>query len=488
MSSSSSTLDIYLIAIGGTGMAPLACLLQDLGHQVRGVDGPLYPPMSDVLDRAGIEPLVGYDAGHLEAEPRPDLVVVGNAVPRSNPEAQAAERLGLECLSMPQALGRFLLEGRRPLVAAGTHGKTTTTSMASWVYDSCGHDPGFLIGGVSRDLGASFRVGSGARFVVEGDEYNAAYFDRGPKFLHYRPHTLILTSVEHDHADLYPTHADLLAAFTKLVQLVPEDGLVVAYGDSDDVRRVAASARSRVLFYGFEERNDIRAVRDEKSGSKNIVTVHEAAGLLQKEPAQTGPVQTELELGAPGDHNILNALGVWTAARIDGLDPASIAGAFAQFRGAKRRLEELGRPRGVVVIDDFAHHPTAVAASLGALRRRFADSRLVALFEPRSLTAGRAFFFEAYVEAFALADQVLLAPIHYRERLSDDEALDLEQLTSRLSERGVDARVCASSDDLLERAVASAEQGDVLVTMSSGSFDALPRRLLESLGSSDTGS
>ncbi|MEO1088102.1 MAG: Mur ligase domain-containing protein, partial [Acidobacteriota bacterium] len=270
------SLDIYLVAIGGTGMAPLACLLKDLGHRVRGVDGPLYPPMSDVLLEAGIGPLVGYDAAHLEAEPRPDLVVIGNAVPRTNPEAMAAERLGLECLSMPQTLGRFLLEGRRPLVAAGTHGKTTTTSMAAWVLDACGRDPGFLIGGVSRDLGASFRVGSGERFVVEGDEYNAAYFDRGPKFLHYRPETLILTSVEHDHADLYPTHEDLLGAFRELVRLLPESGLLAAYGDSADVRRVAEVAASRVLFYGFDAGNDVRAVRPSDAGPRNVVDVHES--------------------------------------------------------------------------------------------------------------------------------------------------------------------------------------------------------------------
>ncbi|MEM1177162.1 MAG: UDP-N-acetylmuramate--L-alanine ligase [Acidobacteriota bacterium] len=466
------SLDIYLVAIGGTGMAPLACLLKDLGHRVRGVDGPLYPPMSDVLKEAGLEPLVGYDPAHLEAQPRPDLVVIGNAVPRTNPEAEAAERLGLECLSMPQALGRFLLEGRRPLVAAGTHGKTTTTSMASWVYDACGRDPGFLIGGVSRDLGVSFRVGSGDRFVVEGDEYNAAYFDRGPKFLHYRPETLILTSVEHDHADLYPSHGDLLSAFRHLVRLLPATGLLAAYGDSPDVVEVAREARSRVVHYGFDPGHDVVAVRP-SDVSGNTVEVHDRLD---------GELQVHrLELAVPGDHNILNALGVWAAARVDGIPPVEIARAFSSFKGAKRRLEVLGTVDGTTVVDDFAHHPTAVSASLGALRDRYPKARIVSLFEPRSLTAGRAFFFEAYVDAFSKADAVLLAPIHYRERLSDDEALDLEGLCLRLRDRGIDAEIADSTDDVLRRAADSARPDDVLVTMSSGSFDGLPRRLVEAL-------
>ncbi|HMB53120.1 MAG TPA: Mur ligase domain-containing protein, partial [Thermoanaerobaculia bacterium] len=213
---------IHLIAVGGSGMAPLACLLQDEGHAVRGSDGPLYPPMSTLLAEAGIEPIVGYRPSNLD--PEPDLVVVGNAVPRDNEEAVEAERRGLPLYSMPQALSRFFLAGRRPLVVAGTHGKTTTTSMAAWVYTDAGADPGFLVGGVPKNLGVSFRRGGGERFVVEGDEYNCAYFDRGPKFLHYRPETLILTSVEHDHADLYATPAALEDAYRRLVELVPPDG------------------------------------------------------------------------------------------------------------------------------------------------------------------------------------------------------------------------------------------------------------------------
>lgn len=254
--SETPALHIHLIAVGGTGMAPLACLLQGEGHVLTGSDGPLYPPMSTLLAEAGIVPFVGFSPEHLS--PRPDLVVVGNAVPRSNPEAVETERLGLPRLSMPEALARFFLADRRPLVVAGTHGKTTTSSMAAWVDSFCGADPGFLVGGVPVDLGTSFRKGGGARFVIEGDEYNAAYFDRGAKFLHYKPETLVLTSVEHDHVDLYPTRESLLDAYERLVALVPERGAVIACADAEGVAEVVAGARAEVVTYGASTAADVR--------------------------------------------------------------------------------------------------------------------------------------------------------------------------------------------------------------------------------------
>jgi len=398
-------LDIYFVAIGGTGMAPLACLLQELGHRVRGADGPLYPPMSELLAAAGIEPLVGWDPAHLEPpQPAPDLVIVGNAVPRHNPEAEAVERLGCERLSMPEALARFFLASRRPLVVAGTHGKTTTTAMAAWVWSQCGADPGYLIGGAPLGFERGFRIGGGPRFIIEGDEYNAAYFDRGPKFLHYRPQTLILTSVEYDHADLYPDPEALLDAYRKLVRLLPPDGLLVACGDSAGVREVAADAACPVIFYGLGEANDVH-------------------------PQALGGGTVELTLSMPGDHNLSNALAVWAAARHDGLPAPAVAAALAEFRGVRRRLEPLGDARGVTVIDDFAHHPTAVGKSLQGLRQRYPGRRLVAMFEPRSLTAGRKLFFDAYCRAFANADLVLLAPIFHHQRLGD-ERLDLAALAA----------------------------------------------------------
>ncbi len=469
-----SSLDIYCIAIGGTGMAPLACLLKELGHRVRGADGPLYPPMSTLLAAAGIEPMVGYDPAHLERPPRPDLVIVGNAVPRHNPEARAAERLGLPRASMPEALTRFFLDGRRPLVVAGTHGKTTTTAIAAWIWSRAAADPGYLIGGAPLDLDRSFHVGTGSRFIIEGDEYNAAYFDRGPKFLHYRPQTLILTSVEYDHADLYPDRQALIEAYRRLVRLVPTDGHLIACGDSTEVRGVAAAAGCRVIYYGLDDTNEVRpegAVSFQTPGSRFTVS-DPAAG------------EVELTLAVPGEHNVQNALAAWAAARCDGLEAPVVQRALATFHGTRRRLEEVGTRHGITVVDDFAHHPTAVEKSLDGLRRAHPGRRILALFEPRSLTAGRALFFEEYRRAFAHADVLLLAPIFHRERLAPEERLDVEALLAELTAAGVDARSCADFDDLLATALSEARRGDVIVTMSSGSFDSLPQRLLEALGSS----
>ena len=517
-------LDIYVVAIGGTGMAPLACLLQDLGHRVRGVDKPLYPPMSTLLAEAGIEPLVGYTASHLEGEDssRPDLIVMGNAVPRTNPEAEAAERLrsatstgdapGVPILSMPETLSRFLLTGRKPLVCAGTHGKTTTSSMAAWTLERCGRQPGWLVGGIPRNLERSFAVGGGELFVVEGDEYNAAYFDRGPKFLHYQPHALILTSVEYDHADLYPTHESLLARYRELVKLVPADGLVVACGEAperetdqdstpsaatpsaaDLAREAAAGSHIRVISYGLDASCDVYPVDLQMDAEGSHFRVHcsrvhcsrvhcsRVASTQQDLELSSGDVTVHLKVA--GEHNLLNALAVWTAARFDGLAAEDVAAALGEFDGAKRRLEELGTFGDVTVVDDFAHHPTAVAKSTGGLRQRYPGRRIVLCYEPCSLTAGRAMFMGAYRDAFSAADVVYFAPLAHGDRLRREghEVLDLETLVADLRAADIDAQLAESTDDLLHRVARDARSGDVVATMSSGSFDGLPSKLVEAL-------
>jgi UDP-N-acetylmuramate: L-alanyl-gamma-D-glutamyl-meso-diaminopimelate ligase len=425
--------------------------------------------MSTLLERAGIQPLVGYDPAHLD--PRPDLVVIGNAIHRDNPEAVEAERLGLPIVSMPQALGRFFLDHHRSLVVAGTHGKTTTTAMAAWVYTACGRDPGYLIGGAPHNLPASFHDGAGERFVIEGDEYNAAYFDRGPKFLHYQPETLLLTSAEYDHADLYPTPEALWEAYAKLIALLPEDGFLVACGDTPKVRELAAEARCRVLFYGLEPENDLHPLGE-------IEALPEASR-FRVHDAEAGEVEIDLPLA--GGHNVSNALAVWAAARRDGIPAADLAAAFSRFQGVKRRLEELGTARGVTVVDDFAHHPTAVEKTLTALRQRYPGQKVIALFEPRSLTAGRHFFFEPYREAFAGADRVLFAPIFHNGRLAPEERLDFGALAQALTAAGVPAEVCADNAGLLRQALEEAGDGSVVVTMSSGSFEGMPQRLMAGL-------
>lgn len=459
-------------------MAPLACLLQEQGHRVRGTDVHLYPPMSTLLERAGIQPQEGYDAAHLSPRPdlvRPDLVIIGNAIHRDNPEAREAERLGLPILSMPQALARFFLARHRSLVVSGTHGKTTTTAMAAWVWADCGKDPGYLIGGAPRDLAASFHDGAGDRFIVEGDEYNAAYFDRGAKFLHYQPETLLLTSAEYDHADLYPTPEALWDAYARLVALLPRDGLLVACGDSavgGKLRELAAGARCRTLFYGLDPANDLAPLG-------KIEALPEGSRFRVRD-VESGE-EIEISLPLAGEHNVANCLAVWAAARRDGLPAAGVAAALARFHGVKRRLEELGTARGVTVVDDFAHHPTAVEKTLEALRQRYPGRRLVTLFEPRSLTAGRRFFFDAYRQAFAGADRVLFAPLFHSNRLAPEERLDLAALAAALTAAGVPATVGADDADLLRLGMEEAQDGSVLATMSSGSFLGLPQRLLAAL-------
>ena len=458
-------LHLHLVAIGGTGMAPLACLLQAQGHLVTGSDGPLYPPMSQLLEAAGIRPLVGYSAAHLQ--PEPDVVIVGNAVRRDNPEAVETERLGLPRLSMPEALARFFLADRQPLVVAGTHGKTTTSAMAAKVWSECGRDPGFLIGGVPIDLGVSFRCGSGPRFVIEGDEYNAAYFDRGAKFLHYRPETLILTSVEHDHADLYPTPESLLGAYSRLIALVPESGLIVACGDSAEIRQLAEAARAPVVFYGEHATNAVRLLGVPEADSAGVrFRLREESG---DELAVTMPVW--------GVHNVVNALAVWAAGRRGGIGAGELAGALARFRGVQRRQELLADHGGIVVIDDFAHHPTAVEKTLASMRMRFPGRRLLACFEPRSLTAGRAFLLAGYARAFALADRAFFAPIFHRDRLAPEDRLDLAALAESLAGAGTPCVLAEDLEALFARVLEEAKAGDIVLTMSSGSFGGLPRRL-----------
>jgi UDP-N-acetylmuramate: L-alanyl-gamma-D-glutamyl-meso-diaminopimelate ligase len=422
--------------------------------------------MSTLLEASGIRPFEGFDPAHLD--PPPDLVVVGNAVPRDNPEALETERRGLSRLSMPEALARFFLADRRPLVVAGTHGKTTTSALAAWVWTCCDRDPGFLVGGVPIDLGASFRHGGGDRFVVEGDEYNAAYFDRGPKFLHYRAETAVLTSVEYDHADLYPSPESLVDAYRRLVRALPESGLLVACGDSDGVREVAREARCQVVLYGVRGDNDLRFVSAPVAGADGVrFAIREADG-----------ARHELALGIWGAHNASNALAVWAAARRDGLEPDRIAAALASFRGVRRRQEVVGEIDGVTVVDDFAHHPTAVAETLAALRGRWPGRRLVVCFEPRSLTAGRAFLRDGYLRAFARADRVALAPLYHRSRLEPDQRLDLDRLATELTAAGTPTTTAESVEALAREVLAEAAPGDVVVTMSSGSFEGLPARLV----------
>ena len=461
-----------MVPIGGTAMVPLAALLTEQGHTITGTDLELYPPMSTLLASLGIPTYKGYAPEHVPADA--DRVIVGNAALRDNVEAAEAVRRGLPALSMPQAIREFLLPGQTSVVITGTHGKTTTSALAAWLLHDTGRDPGFLVGGEILNFGRGYRLGSGPHFVLEGDEYNAAFFDRGPKFLHYEPRHLFIGNIEYDHADLYPDVESIEEAFRQVAAIVPEGGVVAVNADDPRVVNVVgrSETRARVVEISLED-----------------LAADFAAGDITR--AVDGTAFTLLESGTPtarltsplmGTHNVRNALGAIALVRGLGVSPAEIARALPRFSNVKRRLEVKGEKNGIVVVDDFAHHPTAVRGTLEAARSRWPGRRLWALFEPRSNTAGRKMFEEEYADAFTAADALVIAPVFHAKRLEPDARLDPAALVDRFAaagKPGFSPGAIAEIPDLLRRNVMP---GDVLILMSSGAFGGLPASLLESLG------
>lgn len=463
----------YLIAVGGTAMTPLAALLLEKGERVLGSDGPLYPPMSDRLAALGIVPRPAWDGANVTADVT--HVVVGNLAGDTNPELLEARRRGLPVASMPETLRAEILAGRHPVVVAGTHGKTTTTALAAWLLASAGHDPGFLVGGEPLNLGSPARLGSGPVFVIEGDEYSTSFADKGPKFLHYAPRTLVLTSVEFDHADLFPDLAAVKDAFRKGVAIVPQDGRIVAFADDPNVRDVLGEALAPVTRYSLEDENADLSARD---------IVENESGLHFR-LLRAGADVLDVNVPLSGRHNVANALAAAAVALEFGLSPAEIAAGLASFKGVRRRMEVKGTKGGVTAVDDFAHHPTAVAMTLAGARRRFPGRRLWAAFEPRSLTAGRADFLEPYLEALSRADAVALCAPYHAVRLSrpgGPGALDVEKLVRNLNARGIPAITAKTPDELLAALLPKLKPGDVVLSMSSGAFGGFPAKLLEVLG------
>jgi len=453
-------------------MAPLAVALKQAGHDVTGSDVQAYPPMSEVLASAGIRVLEGFSASHLE--PHPDLVVIGNAVPRTNPEAQEVERAAIPHISFPEAVARFLIDGSRSLVVAGTHGKTTTTGMLAFVLDAAGFEPGYLVGGRVPDLGEFARAGGGRYFVVEGDEYDSAYFDKRPKFIHYRPYGVILTSIEFDHADIYRDAAHVESAFTDLLALLQADSPLIACGDYESIRRVTERTRvARPIWYGRDAAGDwsyrdVRTVGDET----HFDALHR------------GFPETTLRLSIPGEMNAANALAVYAMTRELGIDRAAVVDALRRYKGAARRQQVVGEAADITVIDDFAHHPTAVRLTLDAMRKRFPGRRVVAVFEPRSNTSRRAVFQDAYAEALSGAALAAVSAVYAKpnDPLTADQMLSTDRLVSDLALRNTRAWSADGPDAILSRLPDELRPGDVVVCMSNGSFGNLPRRLLALLG------
>lgn len=460
--------DVYLIGICGTGMGSLAGLLHEAGYTVRGSDEAAYPPMSLRLAEMGIPVLEGFDAAHLD--PAPDLVVVGNACIPTHVEAAYAREHGLVQLSFPEALAHLFLAHRRPLVVAGTHGKTTTTGMLVHVLREAGLDPGFLVGGVMAGLNLNYGVGTGPHFVVEGDEYDSAYFDKRPKFMHYRPASAIITSMEFDHADIYAGWDDYRDAFRAFAALVPPGGTLVLNGDDAEVRALAEHTPAAVRRVGLAEGNDVTA-RDLRrgEGGQRFALVADGAEVA------------EVFLPMSGRHNLQNALAVCALGLAEGLTPQQVADGLATFRGMKRRQEVRGEAHGVLVVDDFAHHPTAVRETIRAIAGRWPDRRLVAVFEPRSNSSRRKVFEQAYGEAFDEAALAFLSAPPLRHNDHPDDFLDAGDLAAAIAARGVPTAVYPSADALLGPLLDAVRPGDVVLVMSNGSFGGLHDKLLAAL-------
>ncbi len=459
----------HFVPIGGTAMVPLAALLLEEGHRVTGSDLKLYPPMSTTLERLGIPVADGFAAGHVPADC--DVVVVGNAASRDNAEAAEATRRGLPVLSLPQAIRQYLLPGKTSIVITGTHGKTTTSALTAWLLLDSGRDPGFIVGGQMQNLGRGYRRGGGPHVVLEGDEYNAAFFDRGPKFLHYEPMHLFVGNIEYDHADLYPDLPSIIEAFRQVVRLPPRDGTVVVNADDPRVMDVARDARAAVVRASLDDPGADFSARDVTFGPEGTQFTLLEAGL------PTARLASPLS----GMHNVRNALGAIALVRGLGVSSTEIARALPRFGGVKRRLEIKGEKNGILVVDDFAHHPTAVAGTLVAARAKFPGRRIWALFEPRSNTAGRKMFEEEYAEAFAGADAVVLAPVFHAKRLTPDKQIDRAALAARFTAAGKPGFAPEAIDEIPGILRREARPGDVLLLMSSGAFGGLPETLLDSL-------
>ncbi len=461
---------VHLIAVAGVGMTALAGLLKARGARVRGSDEQVYPPMSDVLADLGIEVIEGYRAENLE--PRPDLVIVGNKISRGNPEAEALLESSIPYRSMPSALGELFLAEKRSLVVAGTHGKSTSTAMLATVLRSAGRDPSMMVGGHALDFGGNFALGGGEHFVIEGDEYDSAFFDKRPKFVHYRPAAAILTAIEFDHADIYADLDAIKQSFRELVALLPAAAPLVVNASFPEAVAVAGEGEQCAVETFAAQGADWTYADLHDSGGRTVFSIYRRGGR-----------EGEVALRAPGYINVWNAMGVYALARAEGLRHDEVAAGLEEFRGVARRQELVGEWGGVTLYDDFAHHPTAVRGVLEAMRARFAERRLWALFEPRSNTSRRAVFQEAYAEALALADRVIVAEVFRKQSdvVRPEEELSTSRLVADLGASGCTASVAADATEISKTVLAEVAAGDVVVMMSNGAFGGLRRRLTDGL-------
>lgn len=467
---------VHILGVAGTLMGAFASLLKRSGITVTGSDQNIYPPMSDVLKKAGVEVFSPFSPNNLDLA-KPDLVIVGNVIRKVNPEMESCVARGIPFLSLPSALETMILPNKHPIVVAGTHGKTTTTSMLTWILQNLGEDPSFFVGGVLKNFPESFRVSDSKFMVLEGDEYDTAYFDKVPKFTHYLPKDVILTSVEYDHADIYPDMNAVIAAFDRLAELISPQGYFIACAEYEAPLRIAHRSRAQVMTYGFGVGVDSRAT--------------------QVDLTQTGASfkwnfkgeERKVVLNATGKHNVLNALACLTLIEARGLDVGKAIEALATYEGVKRRQEVFGQARGITLIDDFAHHPTAVRETIAAIRAKYPSARIVACFEPRSATSRKRVFQQAYSESFDGADAIYVAkpyeptPPGANTATStpppkNPEVFSTDELLEDLNKRGKKAKILATGDQALQAFARELKNGDVVLVMSNGSFDGLLPKLL----------
>ena len=467
---------IHLIGICGTAMASLAGMLKQRGMRVTGSDAAAYPPMSDFLASLGIPVSQPFSPKNLE--PRPDVVVVGNAISRGNVELEELLDQHIPFLSLPQLLHDEFLRGKEVLVVAGTHGKTTTTSMLSWIFHTAGQQPSFLIGGIAENFGSSFRVGQGKHFILEGDEYDTAFFDKGPKFLHYFPDSVILTSVEFDHADIYKDLEAVETAFKRLVNLVPRRGKIVAFDTGESVESCLARAFCPVQRYGAASGANWRVTNLALEPSRTTWSVR-----------KDGEHWADFEFALGGEYNVWNATAAAALASNYGISKEEIAAALKTFKSVKRRLEVRAQVNGITIIDDFAHHPTAIAGTLTALRSRYPGARIWAILEPRSNTLRRNVFQNELARSLAIADEVVVANVFKSDAIPEAERLDLSVVAAQIQKHGRRARIVPEADGIVQLVAPEMRSGDVVAILSNGGFagiyEKLPQRLKSLAANSD---
>jgi UDP-N-acetylmuramate: L-alanyl-gamma-D-glutamyl-meso-diaminopimelate ligase len=459
---------IHFMGICGTAMGSLAGLMKEMGYKVTGSDRNVYPPMSTQLQSLGIEIMQDYKKENLQ--PRPDLVIVGNVISKHFEEAQALLDSGIPYKSLPEAMGEFVIEDRESVVVCGTHGKTTTTSLMAWVLQNSGLEPGFMVGGIPLNFGQSFAIPKASYFVIEGDEYDTAFFAKVPKFMFYKPKHVILTSIEFDHADIYADMEDIRKSFRELMKLIPENGTLVYHAADPEVVEVARLANCKTVGYGIQAGDYQVCERESVVGRNQFAVIKEGLGKV-----------ADVAIKFFGEHNTLNALATYALCDQMGLGQAQILNGLASFKGVKRRQEHLGSPGGIHVIEDFAHHPTAVALTIDSIREMSPQGRVIAVFEPRSATARRKVFQDDFTVSLSRADMVAVAQAFDQSKISESERFSSAEVVEAISEQGKPALVGESPEAIITWVKQNARCGDTVLIMSNGGFGGIYQKMLGAL-------